>query len=253
MLSLDKCLAAGQSAELVVGFDLEWMKNFRVANGNRPFCFSFVYVCPLSFRADVEANLRFGLVSKYIEDGDETPRLLQAIDSILQEFSDRENVTIVGHQLSSDISVILNISQSDLPGVSRLRCQWRQRKRDQSQVRVFDTRYDLDHVLTGKSRRLVDVCVECNLDVTQPEIGSSMTDMQRRYLETGDRSLMEKLAVVNIRHSLSAVLLYGLCSSAGRLPSRVNVNQILYNNIGNKLAYMQSPEFRSLRGVSGQK
>jgi len=111
----------------------------------------------------------------------------------------------------------------------------------------FDTRYDLDCLLKGKSRRLVDVCAECNMKVTQPEITSSMTKMQNDFLVTQDYTIMERLAILNIRHSLSAAILYSLFSSTPHnSQGTINVNRILYNNIRNHFEYVRGEKFKEL-------
>jgi hypothetical protein len=48
---------------------------------------------------------------------------------------------------------------------------WRQR-RDESpgQSRLLDTRYDAGRILACESQRLVDVCADLGLDVTQPDL-----------------------------------------------------------------------------------
>jgi hypothetical protein len=61
------------------------------------------------------------------------------------------------------------------------------------QPRFLDTRYDAGHLLASQSRRLVGVCVEVRLDVTQPELrGTSMTALHRRWLQDGDVAARER-------------------------------------------------------------
>ena len=93
---------------------------------------------------------------------------------------------------------------------------------------VIDSRYDADNILTGTSRRLVDVCTELNLDVTQPELFStSMTALHRVWLTRGDASARERITVLNLRHGLSAAYVALASADLARWDCRVNVNQVL--------------------------
>jgi hypothetical protein len=71
---------------------------------------------------------------------------------------------------------------------------WRQRREELTgQPRFLDTRYDAGHLLACQSRRLVDVCADLRLDVTQPELrGTSMTALHRRWLQDGDSSVPDR-------------------------------------------------------------
>ncbi|MGH3938587.1 MAG: hypothetical protein ACRDTG_08100 [Pseudonocardiaceae bacterium] len=81
------------------------------------------------------------------------------------------------------------------------------RDHDLTARRVIDTRYDTNHVLSCRSRRLVDVCTELGLDVTQPELrGTSMTALHRTWLTEGIPESRERVSVLNLRHSLSTAL-----------------------------------------------
>lgn len=63
------------------------------------------------------------------------------------------------------------VAGTPLTSVGTLRDAWRQRRASRpAYPRVIDTRYDVGHLLSGTSRRLVDVCSELRLDVTQPEL-----------------------------------------------------------------------------------
>lgn len=92
---------------------------------------------------------------------------------------------------------------------------------------------------------LVDVCHTSNLGVMQPEIAGSMTKMQRDFYDNQSSLILEKIAVLNIRHNLSSILLY-LFYLYGRPILPININQILYRNLAGKFAYMESASFRAL-------
>ena len=213
--------------------DFEWTKNYKIKNGNKPFCFSFVFCKSSDLLNGAEDKLMFDFILNYIENFDEIPILINNANSILKRIMEK-NYILVGHQLSSDISVAINNSKNNnSDNIKILRAKWKKRKNAgiDTHLKIFDTRFDLGSFLIGKSRRLVDVCQECNLDVTQPELKSSMTKMQNIFFEKHDLSIMEKLSVLNIRHSLSSTLLYHLYSKQERLDKCFNVNKALFNNL----------------------
>lgn len=115
----------------------------------------------------------------------------------------------------------------------------------------MDTRFDAGHLLTGTSRRLVDVCTELGLDVTQPELrGTSMTALHRRWLEHGDTTAREKISVLNVRHSLSTAYLAAHTTGLGHWDTRggLNVNQALAGGAAGAWAWLTTLAFADLLG-----
>ena len=155
---------------------------------------------------------------------------------------------IAGHQLCSDLAVLANAASGQLRAVADLRAAWRQRRMTaSSQPLVIDTRYDIGHLLGGASRRLVDVCADLRLDVTQPELrGTSMTALHRRWLQTGDISAREKISVLNLRHSLSTALAALHAAGIGRWDAWLNVNQILASGLGDTFTWTAGATFTAL-------
>ena len=250
MLSYEKSIPlSGQT--LVVGFDLEWTKNYKIKNGNKPFCFSFVFFSEDVILNAVEKKLDFGFYLRYAEREDDIENLIREASRIFGDFLDYSGImTIVGHQLSSDISVILNCpSGKQKSNFIRLKTLWQERKQVPSKKRnleVFDSRYDLEILLKKKSRRLVDVCEECRLEVVQPEIGSSMTKMQNDFYASGGKNIMEKLSILNIRHSLSAAILFLMHRDKCKASMAINVNRILRQNLAGQFDYVSEKEFEKL-------
>lgn len=231
----------------LIGYDLEWTKNYRIKNGNRAFCFSFVTI---DKEAAVDESLKFGVEARYAETESEAHRIVIETERILKKLAGKRNVKIIGHQLSSDISVLIQNQPRPMPSIMALRESWHARKDMLTPIqdfRVFDTRYDMDSFFRKKSRRLVDVCSECNLGVEQPELkNKSMTKMHKEYLENGNSDSMERLLTLNIRHSLSAILVY-LCGLNGKtMKKEINVNSILHKTLKTTIPYVGSEEFSSL-------
>jgi hypothetical protein len=227
---------------LVASLDVEWTKNYRIKNGNVPFCWSVVW---LQVPRDAPAPVEFGYTSVYVGGTEETQDLIDAAETevgIVVETAD----VIIGHQVSSDLAILRNASTRPLDWVETLRELWHGR-RDRTAPLVVDSRYDIGDVLTGTSRRLVDVCTELGLDVTQPELSrKSMTALHRDWLTDHDPDPRERITVLNLRHGLSAayVALHGrgLTHWTGTL----NVNATLHAQLGSTFAWLDSPTFRNL-------
>lgn len=250
MLKIDKQLNVS-GKEIIVSFDLEWTKNYKIKNGNQPFCFSFVFFPLTVSLATAETALDFGFYLRYVESKDEIASLIDEANRILGVFLNHpSHIFIIGHQLPSDIAVILSHSEKKKrSNFVQLKNLWQTRKelsRKSESTELFDSRYDIDVLLKKKSKRLVDICEECRLRVVQPEITSSMTKMQNDFYVSGDIKIMEKLSVLNIRHSLSAAILFLIYREKRKAEKIINVNQIIYKNLANQFDYVCSEDFRKL-------
>ncbi|MGH3700100.1 MAG: hypothetical protein ACRDQ9_18840 [Pseudonocardiaceae bacterium] len=233
---------------LWASIDVEWTKNYRIKNGNRPFCYSVVYAVVPDASSPVDLNeLPFSYTSVYLEDPDETDALLaSANDAVRTAFRYADRVT--GHQFTSDLGVLANASIGTLPAVVSARQSWLDRRdHDLTDRRVIDTRYDTDHVLACKSRRLVDVCTELGLDVTQPELrGTSMTALHRAWLTTGTPETRERISVLNLRHSLSTALVALRATNRGQWTGTLNVNRLLATGLDGAFGWLDHPTFTDL-------
>lgn len=231
----------GQAEPLAVAVDVEWTKNYQIKNGNVPFCYSIVWL------TSGPAGLGFRYMSAYVEHADETQDLIKAADHDLGELADTPTL-IAGHQLCSDLATLANAARQATPGVEALRQRWRSRKNTSLQAPLVDTRYDIGHLLDGPSRRLVDVCTELQLDVTQPELrGTSMTALHRRWLHGQDPHARERITVLNLRHSLSTALLTRHLDGEAR-PRGVNVNRMLFQHLADTIGWTRTPDFARLLG-----
>lgn len=239
----------------LIGFDAEWTKNYKIKNGNVPFCFSVITVDDkeLSFSKLKKGNIKFKYIQYYCENREDFKELVMKadfwFDKILKVL---DNSVLCGHQISSDFSVLYNIGVANdmelLIHIERMREEWRKRKENIS-VHVMDTRYDIDQKFLGKSRRLVDMCNDFELDVTQPELKkSSMTKLQNIFYETKDEEIYERISVMNLRHSLCAVILYWLNGKIDNAEQRkpININKIVYNCLKSDFSWVTSKEFSVL-------
>ena len=121
--------------------------------------------------------------------------------------------------------------------------KWRERRQNRA---VVDTRYDIDRLTPIASRRLVDVAEDLGLDVTQPELAKcSMTKLHKTYLETHQADIFEKLAVLNLRHSLSTALIAAIYLGAA-VSRPLNVNNLLSDHLAHDFEYVNSSEFAEL-------
>jgi hypothetical protein len=231
---------------LVAAVDVEWSKNYRIRGGNVPFCYSVAWLAVPAVPGRVD-DAPFWCASAYVTAAAETLDLVAGADEALA-VTLRHADLIAGHQLCSDLGVLSGAAGLPAPGVDAAREAWRQRRlAGEGTPRILDTRYDAGHVLTGPSRRLVDVCADLRLDVTQPELrGTSMTALHRRWLENGDATAREKITVLNLRHSLSTALVAARAAGLGDWTPGLNVSRLLASELGGALGYLASPLFTAL-------
>jgi hypothetical protein len=238
---------------LLAAIDVEWSKNYRVKNGNVPFCFSVAW---LSVAAAAEEAITdttpFWYTSAYVQDDGERGDLITAADAALGSLT-RSASVIAGHQLCSDLAVLAAADSGQSPAIKDAASGWRQRRDPPpGQPPFLDTRYDAGHVLACQSRRLVDVCADLRLDVTQPELrGASMTALHRRWTECGDVSAREKITVLNLRHSLSTVIVAARAAGLASWQPGLNVNRLLSGQLGSELGWTADPVFTALLGEPG--
>jgi hypothetical protein len=234
---------------LLAALDVEWSKNYRIRGGNVPFCYSVVWLAlPAS---DASTSLleatRFWYTSAYVQDASEGPDLAAGADAALACLMQHASL-IAGHQLCSDLGVLAAADPASRPAAAA--AAWRQRREAASgQPRFLDTRYDAGHVLACRSRRLVDVCADLRLDVTQPELRSiSMTALHRRWLQDGDVTAREKITVLNLRHALSTALIAARAAGLGHWQPGLNVNRLLARELGDAFGWLAHPVFTALLG-----
>ena len=239
----------------LIGFDAEWTKNYKIVNGNIPFCFSIVAVRreDLSFYRLENGDVPFRYVQFYCKSKEEASDLVTLcnpyMESIIESLS---SCILCGHQVSSDFSVLFNYGKAnalgELRNIEKLQRMWHMRKSGE-RICIVDTRYDVTHSFMGKSRRLVDMCNDFLLDVRQPELrNTSMTKLQNTFLTSGDYSIYERIAVMNIRHSLCAAVLYWLNDMIceGFQTSPININRTVYQTLKDDFQWVASSDFLKL-------
>ena len=234
---------------LVASIDVEWSKNYRVKDGNRAFCYSIVWlVVPTGDGAAAlpRAGLPMWCTSVYLDHDGERGDLVAAAAADFAAATEAADL-ITGHQLCSDLGVLTaNAGPRPPAALLAARQAWHDRRTEPAR-RVLDTRFDAGHVLAERSRRLVDVCGELDLDVTQPElVRKSMTALHREWLTSGDIEARERVTVLNVRHSLSTALV-GL-RAAGHVTWRkpVNVNAMIATALSGRVGWLEHPTFRAL-------
>ena len=242
-------------SDSLIGFDAEWTKNYKIKNGTVPFCFSIVAVKRKSITMEhlVNGNIQFEYMQFYCENKEETVDLIKNANIYAGYICDSLDTCILcGHQVSSDYSVLVNMGIArdicDLDNLNKLQEIWHKRK-SETKIRMVDTRYDINRGFMGKSRRLVDMCNDFFMDVRQPELNNtSMTKLQNQFYDRGDFVFYERIAVMNLRHSLSAVLLYWMndqIKDKSQLTS-VNINRIVYGNLEKDFEWIHSDIFGQL-------
>ncbi len=233
---------------LVAAVDVEWTKNYRIQGGNVPFCYSVVWLAlPADEASTCLDEAQFWYTSAYVEDSGQCLDLVAGANAALACLMTQASL-IAGHQLCSDLAVLASAALPPRSAVAGAVAAWRQRREEiPRQPRFLDTRYDARHILSGKSRRLVDVCAELRLDVRQPELrGTSMTALHRRWLESGDTTAREKITVLNLRHSLSTAMVAARAAGLAHWQPGLNVNRLLADELGNAFGWLTHPVFTAL-------
>lgn len=233
----------------IASVDVEWTKNYRTKNGQRPFCYSVVWIdLPASGTADL-ATAPFEWTSVYVEEPGEMDTLIRHAANTVEAAAKSADI-ITGHQFCADLAVLeANAPQDSIKVLQEARAQWkRRREADVDSSRYMDTRYDAGHLLTGTSRRLVDVCTELGLNVTQPELLKvSMPAWHRRWLEEGQAEGRERVSVLNLRHFLSTAYVAARTAGLGQWPGAgLNVNQALADGAKGAWDWLDHPTFTAL-------
>lgn len=237
-------------ARLLAAVDVEWSKNYRIRGGSVPFCYSVVWlVLPAGDASTGLEAARFWYTSAYVQDASEGAELVAGADAALACLMKRASL-IAGHQLCSDLGVLAAAGPASHQSVAAAATAWRQRRAASSSwPRFVDTRYDAGHILACQSRRLVDVCADLRLDVTQPELRSiSMTALHRRWLQSGDVTAREKITVLNLRHALSTALVAARAAGLAHWRPGLNVNRLLARELGHSFGWLAHPVFTALLG-----
>jgi hypothetical protein len=233
---------------LAVAIDVEWTKQYRTGGGNVPFCYSVLWLAiPEGGSTITVESAPFSYTALYVEDVSETQDLVARADAALVQVAAHADL-IAGHQLCSDLAILAAAAGAVSPGVAAMRAAWHQRRRaGPDEPRILDTRYDTGHLLSGASRRLVDVCAELRLEVTQPELrGTSMTALHQRWLDRGEASAREKISVLNLRHALSTALVAVRAAGLGHWQEGLNVNQMLAAGLAGAFGWLDDPVFTAL-------
>ncbi|OVZ99453.1 hypothetical protein B9W64_37290 [Streptomyces sp. CS159] len=233
----------------IASIDVEWTKNYHIKNGQRPFCYSVAWLdLPASGTADL-SQVPFEWASFYVDEPDEMPHLVRHAAACVAN-SARTATIITGHQFCADLSVLeANAPQDAVSLLQSAREQWRQRRdADPSASHYVDTRYDAGHLLTGTSRRLVDVCTELGFDVTQPELlKKSMPAWHRLWVEDGEPEGRERVSVLNLRHSVSTAYVAALTAGLARRPDTgLNVNRAIAEGAKGAWGWLETPTFTAL-------
>lgn len=252
---IKKGMLAFPEFDCLIGFDAEWTKNYKIKNGNVPFCFSIVAVRrkDLSFDRFENGDIPFHYIQFYCKSKEESVDLV-ALSNLYAEsiIASLKTCILCGHQISSDFSVLFNYGNSnaleELLNIEKLQRMWHMRK-SEARTCIVDTRYDVMHPFMGKSRRLVDMCNDFLLDVRQPELhNTSMTKLQNMFYTSEDYSIYERIAVMNIRHSLCAAVLCWLndmiCNGSQIVP--ININRMVYNALKDDFQWVASNDFLKL-------
>jgi hypothetical protein len=236
----------------VAAIDVEWSKNYRIRGGNVPFCYSVAWLALPSGDVTISpGTVQFWYEAAYVENASQVSDLVDRADAALACLMSHATL-IAGHQLCSDLAVLAAAATTHRPAITAAAEAWRQRYQEPARApRFLDTRYDTGHIVGCQSRRLVDVCADLRLEVTQPELrGTSMTALHRRWLQVGDDTAREKITVLNLRHSLSTALVAARAAGLGCWQPGLNVSRLLAAELDGAFGWLKDPVFTALLGES---
>lgn len=233
----------------VASIDVEWTKNYRIKNGQRPFCYSVAWLdLPTGLTPDL-ADVPFEWTSVYVDEPGEMDELVRHAAATVATAAETSTI-VTGHQFCADLSVLEANAPADAAlTLQAARAQWRARRdANPDESHYVDTRYDAGHLLTGTSRRLVDVCTELGLDVTQPELRKvTMPAWHRKWIEEGEEEGRERVSVLNLRHSVSTA--YVAARTAGLAAwanEGLSVNRAIAEAAKGAWAWLENPIFTNL-------
>ena len=80
-----------------------------------------------------------------------------------------------------------------------------------------------------------------------------MTKLQNIFFETKDEDIYERISVMNLRHSLCAIVLYWLNGKINNTEQRkpININKSVYNCLKSDFSWVASNEFSVLLKEGG--
>jgi hypothetical protein len=86
----DGFAACAPGSMIMAAVDVEWTKNYRVKNGNTPFCYSVVWLAVPESGTPVNLDgAEFSYTSAYVEDLAETQDLIASADTVLARILDQ--------------------------------------------------------------------------------------------------------------------------------------------------------------------
>ncbi|WP_351234595.1 hypothetical protein [Streptomyces sp. NPDC002133] len=231
----------------LASIDVEWTKNYRITNGNKPFCYSIVWLDLPADRSTDLADIAFEYTSVYVEEPGEQDQLVATAANTFRAVTEHADI-VTGHQLCADLGVLAKSAPAPNPHLDRARSHWKGRRANDAEKRYIDTRYDAGHLLEGASRRLVDVCTELGLDVTQPELQRvTMPGWHRKWTDERVVEGRERVSVLNLRHSLSTAYVAARVADLGHwAPDGLNVNKALAEGTKGAWAWLEHPTFTNL-------
>ena len=89
----------------IASIDVEWTKNYRIKNGQRPFCYSVAWLDLPADRAADLADVPFEWTSVYVEEPGEMDDLVRHAAATVTAAAETSRI-ITGHQFCSDLAVL---------------------------------------------------------------------------------------------------------------------------------------------------
>lgn len=253
--------------ELIVSIDTEWAKNWSSKEKFVPFCITIhsVYLQDIQNEIIDIDNLNMESELYFRSKRDTTQDFIDRVEKMLEKYINNDGVTLIGHQLSSDLHTLVQCSQKKLDNVEYLIQQFKVRKSKKGQIhnennfKVADTRYDIKNRILG-DEKLRNVSLRLKIFAIQTELDKmSLTKMYNTYLEDYDLQKMQKLQTMNWRHAFQTSLVWlvdSVYSNKVLYNKKFNLDFLVTNDImfemgKNHIAYLNSIEYQRTRNLEG--
>jgi hypothetical protein len=216
----------GQPPRLLAAITLDWAKH---DDAEVPLCASIVYV-RLARRDTITLNERafaFGFRTAYTDQPTDHAALVRLVDTDLVRSRVHAHV-LAAHGLADHLAALRTAAgNTPVPGVTSVERAWTTREQvRRGSARLFDTHHD---TTAPEPAGLAAACGGRGLEVDLAGPGVS-AELHATYQRTADPAAAERLALANLRRTLSVALVALATLTLYRWDGPVTVDKLLHAN-----------------------
>jgi hypothetical protein len=215
----------GQAPRLLAAIALEWAKHEAV---EVPLCASIVYV-RVARRDTIgldERAFAFGFRTAYADQPVDASALVRLVDTDLVR--SRVHARVLAAYGFADQLAALRVAagRTTVPGVTAVERVWSERGQVQrGRARLFDTHQDTSPQPVGLAAACRDLGLE--VDLAGPGVSA---ELHAAYQRTANPAVAERLALSNLRNTLSVALVTLATLNLYRWDGPVTVDKLLHAN-----------------------